>query len=52
MKYLLLAALVLSLPSCNTCIGIGRDCKHAFNWTKEKLQGDGGGSSQQGAPVY
>jgi len=43
----------VALNSCNTCIGIGRDTKEAFLWTKAKMQGNGGGSSPQpGAPVY
>lgn len=57
MKYLLLAALLFSLNSCNTSIGIYRDTRNAFNWTKSKFQG-GGGSGEPimedngGAPVY
>jgi hypothetical protein len=59
MKYLLLAALLFSLNSCNTSIGIYRDTRNAFNWTKNKFQGAGGGSGGEpimedngGAPVY
>jgi len=49
------------LSSCNTLIGVGRDTKEGFIWTKnkiqEKTQGGGDGGSQQdsydqGAPVY
>jgi len=62
MKLLLpLGALLALLPlsSCNTLIGVGRDPKEGFIWTKnkiqEKTQGGGGGqqdSYDQGAPVY
>lgn len=55
MKCLLLCAVVLGLNSCNTLIGLGRDTKQAFNWSKQKIQGDGGSSSDDaayGAPVY
>lgn len=60
MKYLLLAALLFSLNSCNTSIGIYRDTKQAFNWTKNKIQGANGGGGgadvpyddNGGAPVY
>lgn len=60
MKNLLLAALLFSLNSCNTTIGIYRDTKQAFNWTKNKIQGAGGGGGgadvpyedNGGAPVY
>ena len=39
MKYVLLLASVLALNSCNTLIGLGRDTKQAFDWTKSKMQG-------------
>lgn len=58
MKYLLLAAALISLNSCNTTIGIYRDTKNAFNWTKGKIQGSGGSGGEPimedtgGAPVY
>lgn len=53
MKWFLLIATVVSLTSCNTMIGIWRDTKAGFQWTKAKMQGSGGGSQQEyGAPVY
>jgi predicted small secreted protein len=53
MKWFLLIAAVVSLSSCNTMIGVWRDTKAGFQWTKEKMQGSGGGSQQEyGAPVY
>lgn len=56
MKTLLVLAAVLALNSCNTSIGLYRDTKQAFSWTKEKIQGTGGdgggGGYDQGAPVY
>lgn len=54
MRYLALIALVTTLSSCNTTIGIYRDTKAAFLWTKGKIQGSGGGcgGDDYGAPVY
>jgi len=52
MKYLVLAV-VLALNSCNTLIGMGRDGKQAYTWTKDKIQGDAANGNQPaGAPVY
>ncbi|MEO5715751.1 MAG: entericidin [Luteolibacter sp.] len=53
MKYIILLVAALALNSCNTCIGIGRDTKQGYEWTKSKFQGTGGGSQDtSGAPVY
>lgn len=57
MKYLLMLAAVFALNSCNTTIGIYRDTKAAFLWTKGKIQSNSGGSGggyedDYGAPVY
>jgi len=56
MKFLTVLAAVFVLNSCNTSIGLYRDAKQGFNWTKEKIQGmgngGGGGGDQEGAPVY
>jgi hypothetical protein len=58
MKYILLCAAALSLVSCNTAIGIYRDGKQGFIWTKNKIQesrnNGGGGESYDpyGAPTY
>lgn len=57
MKYLAALAIVFALNSCNTCIGIYRDTKQGYHWTKEKIQGmngggGGGGGYDSGAPVY
>lgn len=55
MKILLSLAAVLSLASCNTSIGLWRDTKAGFIWTKQKIQESGDGGSQEyeyGAPVY
>ncbi len=54
MKIFILLAAVITLNSCNTFIGIGRDTKQGYEWTKEKFQGAGDGGSQDtsGAPVY
>lgn len=46
---------VFFLVSCNTSIGVWRDTKAGFNWTKDKIQGSGGGGEQEyeyGAPIY
>jgi hypothetical protein len=57
MKYFLLFAVVFSMSSCNTAIGIYRDGKQGFIWTKNKIQssgnnGGGGGYDAYGAPTY
>lgn len=58
MKFLMLIGALLSLNSCNTAIGIGRDTKQGYLWTKAKIQSSssGGGSNNSydpsGAPVY
>lgn len=54
MKYLIVLAAVFALNSCNTSIGIYRDTKQAYSWTKDKIQGTGGGGGgdEYGAPVY
>ncbi len=52
MKLFILIATLFALNSCNTCIGLYRDSKVAFTWTKEKMQGSGGGGNQDVAPVY
>ncbi len=56
MKCLILCAAVLMLNSCNTTIGLYRDTKAVFLWSKGKIQGggDGGGGVEEeyGAPVY
>ncbi len=54
MKYLIVVAAALALNSCNTFIGLGRDTKEGYIWTKNKIQGTGDGGSQDtgGAPVY
>ncbi|MFT3989868.1 MAG: hypothetical protein QM680_00520 [Luteolibacter sp.] len=57
---LLALASLLSLTSCNTSIGLWRDTKEGFIWTKNKIQnsrGGGGGdnssySGDYGAPIY
>lgn len=57
MKLLILVAAALALNSCNTLIGVGRDTKQGYQWTKSKIQGAGGGGGgdyqdPSGAPVY
>jgi hypothetical protein len=56
MKLILLCAVSLSLVSCNTSIGVYRDLKQGFIWSKNKIQGSGGGgggySDPYGAPTY
>ncbi len=54
MKLLIVLATVFALNSCNTTIGMYRDTKQAFSWTKSKIQGGGGGGGgeEYGAPVY
>lgn len=59
MKYVLLLAVAFSMVSCNTSIGLWRDTKATYNWSKRKIQesnnGGGAASGQEyeyGAPVY
>ena len=54
MKYLVVLAAVFALNSCNTSIGLYRDTKQAFSWTKGKIQGAGNtdAGDDYGAPVY
>jgi hypothetical protein len=57
MKVLLLTAVVFSLASCNTSIGVWRDSKAAFKWSANKISNasNGGGGqydTEYGAPVY
>ena len=56
MKTLLVIVAALALNSCNTLIGIGRDTKQGYQWTKSKIQDSSAGGGEQadpsGAPVY
>ena len=54
MKLIAVVAAALVLNSCNTLIGMGRDTKAGYYWTKGKIQGSGQQqeSSDYGAPVY
>jgi predicted small secreted protein len=55
MKFLIAIVAALTLNSCNTAIGIVRDTKLGYQWTKAKIQGQGqGGDSydDSAAPVY
>ena len=46
------------LSSCNTTIGIGRDIRDGYHWSKRKIEesrnsGESGGyDDSYGAPVY
>jgi hypothetical protein len=51
MKFLLVIAALLSLNSCNTLIGLGRDTKEGYLWTKKKIQGEEV-VQEANAPVY
>jgi hypothetical protein len=51
MKALLVMVAILALNSCNTLIGVGRDTKQGFIWTRDKIQGTGGQSAYD-EPVY
>ncbi len=53
MKFLIVIVSLFALNSCNTLIGLGRDTKLGYQWTKSKMQGDGDVLPEQsGAPVY
>jgi hypothetical protein len=52
MKTICVIVAVLALNSCNTLIGVGRDTKQGFIWSKNKIQGNSGYSDAYDAPVY
>lgn len=57
MKTFLLLAFTFSLASCNTSIGVWRDTKATYHWTKNKIQESQNNSGdnydyEYGAPVY
>lgn len=59
MKYFLLVSVIISLNSCNTAIGMWRDTKMGYRWSKQKVDnwrasrgGGGGGYESYDAPVY
>jgi predicted small secreted protein len=57
MKALLLLAIAFSMISCNTAIGVWRDTKATYHWSKKKIQESGNNSGgdvdyEYGAPVY
>jgi hypothetical protein len=51
MKFLVLLVTLFALNSCNTLIGIGRDTKEGYLWTKKKIQGEQPLTDPDG-PVY
>lgn len=53
MKIFAVIVTALMLNSCNTCIGLFRDTKQGYNWTRDKIQGTGSSQGDaSGAPVY
>lgn len=52
MKIITLIVAAFALNSCNTCIGIGRDTKQAYQWTASKFQSSDSQPDPSGAPVY
>jgi predicted small secreted protein len=51
MKILVLLVTLLALNSCNTFIGLGRDTKEGYEWTKKKMQKEET-AEDAGLPVY
>jgi predicted small secreted protein len=51
MKFFIVIATLLALNSCNTIIGMGRDTKAGYLWTKKKIQGEES-AEHADAPVY
>ena len=49
---LVVIAAALALNSCNTLIGLGRDTKRGYQWTKSKFEDKGSEQYNSGAPVY
>jgi hypothetical protein len=62
MRFACALMLAVTLSSCNTSIGVGRDIKEGFIWSKNKIQEKRAQGQQQqqgggyfddgGAPVY
>ena len=62
MKFTCALLFAAALSSCNTTIGVGRDIKEGFIWSKNKIQEKRAQSQQEqqyggyqddgGAPVY
>lgn len=57
MKFACALLFAAALSSCNTTIGLGRDMKEGYNWSKNKIQenraqGQQQGGYNDGAPVY
>jgi predicted small secreted protein len=53
MKFLIVIVSLFALNSCNTLIGLTRDTRQGYQWTKSKIKGDGDVLPEQsGAPVY
>lgn len=57
MKFLFVLAAIGNLVSCNTSIGMWRDTKATYNWTKKKIEESNGGNVgeqeyEYGAPIY
>jgi len=52
MKFFFILLTLLALNSCNTLIGITRDTKEGYHWTKTKIQGASAPADNYGAPVY
>lgn len=56
MKFFCLACLAMTLGSCNTFIGVGRDMREGYHWSKRKVQESRQGSAQgqydSYGPVY
>lgn len=54
-KLCLLCLAGFALASCNTTIGLGRDVRDGYQWTKGKVQesqNKKSGNYDQGPPVY
>ncbi|MEY3895147.1 MAG: hypothetical protein RLZZ214_666 [Verrucomicrobiota bacterium] len=51
MKFFVLLVTLLALNSCNTLIGLGRDTKAGYEWTKKKIQKEEA-VEDANAPVY
>ena len=51
-KLCLLLIAAMALMSCNTTIGVGRDIRDGFQWTKNKIQESGNQSDDSYDDVY
>jgi len=51
-RMILLLFAGVALSSCNTTIGVGRDLREGYDWTRNQFQQSGSGSGNYNDVVY